>query len=64
MEFRDLNFTVVQGIERATWKWSVSRDDQKIDWGTATNGAQAVIDAKQAIDRALAPKRKPRARAD
>jgi hypothetical protein len=64
MEFRGLNFTVVQGIERATWKWSISRDDQKIDWGTATNRAQAVIDAKQAIDRALAPKRKPHARAD
>ena len=58
MEYRGVEYTVVQGIERGVWKWSVSLGDPKmIKVGQAKNKQDAVAEVELAIDRALARKK-------
>ena len=58
MEYRGVEYTVVQGIERGVWKWSVSLGDPKmIKVGQARNKQDAVAEVELAIDRALARKK-------
>ena len=58
MEYRGVEYTVVQGIERGVWKWSVSLGDPKmIKVGQAKNKQDAVAEVERAIDRALAQKK-------
>ena len=56
MEYRDIEYTVVQGIGRHLWKWSASVADVVIT-GQAHSKSAAVAEAENAIDRALAPKK-------
>ena len=56
MKYRDIEYTVVQGIERHLWKWSASVTDVVIT-GQAHSKSAAVVEAEKAIDRALAIKR-------
>jgi hypothetical protein len=56
MKYRDIEYTVVQGIERHLWKWSASVTDVVIT-GQAHSKSAAVVEAEKAIDRALAPKK-------
>jgi hypothetical protein len=63
MKYRDVEYTVVQGIQRQLWKWSFSID-QSITRGQAATKAEAVEEAERAIDRALAPKKLKRVRSD
>ena len=56
MKYRDVEYSVVQGITRQLWKWSFSID-QSIKSGHAATKAEAVKGAERAIDRALAPKK-------
>jgi hypothetical protein len=58
MEYRDIEYTVVQGIGRHTWKWAVSVDASLSAKGQAWSKAEAVAEAERAIDRALAPKKR------
>jgi hypothetical protein len=54
MEYRGVEYTVVQGIERGVWKWSVSLGDPKmIKVGQAKNKQDAVAEVERAIDRRL-----------
>ena len=55
MKYRDIEYTVVQGIERGVWKWSASVDGVVI-MGQAAIKSEAVAAAEKAIDRALASK--------
>ena len=62
MKYRDTEYTVVQGIGRQLWKWSVSFDSNHSATGQAATGQaatkrEAVAEAERAIDRALAPKK-------
>ncbi len=58
MEYRGIEYTVVQGIERGVWKWSVSLGQpQLIKLGQAPNKQAAVTQAELVIDRALARKK-------
>jgi len=50
MKYRGIEYTVVQGIGRYMWKWSVSLGEAAIKF-------EAVAEAERAIDRALAPKK-------
>jgi hypothetical protein len=53
MEYRGIEYTVVQGIERGVWKWSVSLGQpQLIKLGQAPNKQAAVTQAELVIDRA------------
>jgi len=56
MEYRDIEYAVVQGIGRDLWKWSASVADVVIT-GQAHSKSAAVAEAEKAIDRALALKK-------
>jgi len=56
MKYREVEYSVVQGIERQVWKWAVSFDANTAT-GQAATKAEAVAEAERAIDRALAQKR-------
>ena len=57
MKYRGIEYTVVQGIARQVWKWSVSVAGVVIT-GRAKTRSDAVTNAERAIDRALAPKKR------
>jgi hypothetical protein len=59
MRYRDIEYSLVQGIGRHLWKWSASVAGVVIT-GQAATKSEAVAEAERAIDRALAPKRKLR----
>lgn len=60
MEYRGIEYKLIQGIERGVWKWSVSLGDPKIiKVGQAKNKQDAVAEVERAIDRALARKKLP-----
>jgi hypothetical protein len=56
MEYRDIEYSVVQGIQRGVWKWSASVAGVVIIGQESTKSA-AVVAVEKAIDRALAPTR-------
>jgi hypothetical protein len=56
MKYRDIEYTVVQGLGRQLWKWGFALET-KVVTGQAATKAEAVAEAEQAIDRALAPKK-------
>ena len=56
MKYRDVEFTVVQGLGRQLWKWSTSPKGIAIQ-GQAATKAEAIAEAERAIDRALTPKK-------
>jgi hypothetical protein len=55
MEYRDIEYAVVQGIERGVWKWSASVAGVVIMGEQPTRSAAAGA-AEKAIDRALGKK--------
>jgi hypothetical protein len=57
MEYRGIEYTVVQSVGRQVWKWSVSFDTDVSARGQAAIKSEAVAEAERAIDRALAPKK-------
>ena len=56
MKYRDIEYSVVQGIGRHLWKWSASVADVVIT-GQAHSKSAAAVEAEKAIDRALALKK-------
>jgi hypothetical protein len=58
MEYRGIEYTVVQGIQRGLWKWSAFVAGARI-FGQESSRSVAVAAAESAIDRALADPRKP-----
>jgi len=57
MKHRDIEYTLVQGVGRHIWKWSVVLDGSPSATGQAMTKAEAVSEAERAIDRALALKK-------
>jgi hypothetical protein len=57
MEYRGVEYSVVQSVERGKWTWSLSLDTNTKQSGEANNKPAAVIAAERAIDRALEPKK-------
>jgi hypothetical protein len=58
MEYRGVEYTVVQGIERGVWKWSASVEGIVVMGNEQTRPA-AVIAAEKAIDRVLSARTAP-----
>ncbi len=56
MRYRDIEYSLVQGLGRHLWKWSASVADVVIS-GQAITKSEAIKEAERAIDRALAPKK-------
>ena len=57
MQYRGVHYSVVQGIERQLWKWSVAVNSDVAVNGQAGTKIQAVAEAERAIDRILATKK-------
>jgi hypothetical protein len=57
MEYRGVEYTIVQGIERGTWKWTVSLGNNISKSGQAIGKPEAVAQATRVISKSLAPKR-------
>ena len=57
MRYRDIEYSVVQGIERKLWLWEVSLEEIHLK-GQAETKSDAITQAERAIDRTLAPKRR------
>jgi hypothetical protein len=57
MRHRDIEYSVVQGIGRHVWKWSVSFDANHQVAGQTMTKAEAISKAERAIDRALAARK-------
>ena len=49
MEYRGIEYSIVQGIERGKWIWSLSLDTNGNNSGQASNKQAAVIGAERAI---------------
>jgi hypothetical protein len=56
MEYRGIEYSVVQGIGRNLWIWSASVANVVIT-GQSQSKSEAMVEAEKAIDRALAPKK-------
>jgi len=60
MEYRGKQYTIVQGVELGTWRWTVYLDERTVKSGIVTSRAAATIRVIWLVDNALAPiKRKP-----
>ena len=57
MEYRGIEYSVLQGLGRHVWKWSVSLDTGVSVGGRTATKSEAVAEAERTIDRALAPKK-------
>ena len=57
MEYRGVEYALIQGLGRQVWKWSVSLDADRSATGQAATKAEAASQAERAIDRALALKK-------
>ena len=57
MEYRGLEYTIVQGIERGTWRWTVWLGDNISKSGQALGKENALAKATRVINEALAQKR-------
>ena len=56
MIYRDIEYTVVQGIERGVWKWSASVAGVVV-WAKRRSNLRRWPQPRKAIDRALTPKK-------
>jgi hypothetical protein len=57
MEYRGIQYTVVQGIGPDSWRWTVYLDEKTIKSGQATSRAAAMTSVVWLIDNALKPKK-------
>jgi hypothetical protein len=57
MEYRGKRYTVVQGIERASWKWTVYLDENTVKSGRAPTREAAKTMAIWTIDKARTAKK-------
>jgi hypothetical protein len=55
LKHRDIEYTIVQGLGRELWKWTVTINSMALR-GQAATKSEAIADAERAIDRAQAPK--------
>jgi hypothetical protein len=57
MKHRGIEYSVVQGVGRHVWKWSVSLDTGVSVGGRTASKSEAVAEAERAIDRMPAKKK-------
>jgi hypothetical protein len=56
MNYRDVEYTVVQGLGQRLWKWGFAFETKAVT-GQAATKPEAIAEAERAIDRALARKK-------
>jgi hypothetical protein len=57
MKNRGKQYTIVQGIEPNSWRWTVQLDEKTVKSGHAASRAAAMNGVVWLIDRALKPKK-------
>jgi hypothetical protein len=58
MKYRGFEYTIIQGYERGTWRWSVTLKDGETKAGNVLGKPEALGKVERAINNALGPKRK------
>ncbi len=53
MEYKDIQYQVVQTANPTGWKWTVQLDENRIKTGTSHSRENAIFCAHRAIDKAL-----------
>jgi hypothetical protein len=63
MEYRGKSYTIVQGIESYSWKWTIQLDEKTVRTGVSPSRDAAKNSVVWFVDRLLAPKKiKPKPR--
>jgi hypothetical protein len=57
LRYRDVEYTIVQGLGRQLWKWAATVKGVALR-GQAATRSEAIAEVERAIDRTLAPKKK------
>jgi hypothetical protein len=57
MKYRNIEYSIVQGIGRNVWKWTVTFEEDLTKAGQAMTKAEAVSKAELAIQQELARKK-------
>ena len=57
MEYKGIQYSVVQTIGAARWKWSIETEPGRMRGGIAATRLQAICKAKRAIEEAIKVKR-------
>jgi hypothetical protein len=58
MKYRGFEYTIIQGYERGTWRWSVTLDDGQTKAGNVFGKPEALYKVECAINKAIALKKK------
>jgi hypothetical protein len=58
MEYRGVEYSIVQGIERGTWRWTVSVRADETKSGLASSKPDAATKAENVIDRTFWPNKR------
>jgi hypothetical protein len=65
MEYRGKSYTIVQGIEPYSWKWTIQLDEKAVRSGVSPSRDAAKNSVVWFVDRLLAPKKiKPKPRVE
>jgi hypothetical protein len=56
LKHRDIEFSIVQGLGRQLWQWSLIIKGLTLN-GQAATKSEAIAEAERAIDRSLSPKK-------
>jgi hypothetical protein len=54
MRYRGLEYTIVQGVERGTWRWTVTLSDGQTKSGTMRGRLETLYHVERTIIRAIA----------
>jgi hypothetical protein len=58
MEYRGKSYSILQGIEPGSWRWSVQLNEKVIKSGTSPTRAAAIASVHWVIDKSLAAKKR------
>jgi hypothetical protein len=56
MEYRGKRYTIAQGVDADSWRWTVYIDEKTVKSGAASTREAATTNAIWTIDKVLAPK--------
>jgi hypothetical protein len=58
MKYRGFEYTIIQGYERGTWRWSVTLKDGQTKAGNVRGKPEAQNKVQRVIDNAIKPRKK------
>ena len=58
MKYLGFEYTIIQGYERCTWRWSVTLGDGRTKVGSIRGKPEALVKVERAIHKAIALKKK------